>query len=364
VVSSKTARYRLDTFTSESLQGNPAGSPVERGIRIYLPPGYFDSATVRYPVVYLLHGYGADVSNPMIDSRRGFRKNYPVWLRVPFRKHLDRILTFERLDSLILSGELPPFILAQPDGSLKLPDIHRSRGLNGRVKSKGSLYTDSRFTGMFGTHIFREVVRCVDQRYRTIAEKSGRSLVGGSMGGYGALLGGILHPDQFQAIAALSPSISCLDLLDLHLLVPYKRILFGRARAEELGRRELEDILDTCDLVFSNDRPLLSSLERDESGAALHMDEAARKNWARSDLGCFLEVLPGAYRDVRLQINCERFDEFGFAGPCGRFHGQLESRDVEHEFEIYTDPVAEKFSPHSLGIAWHLPGALRFCLGR
>ena len=53
-------RYRLDTFKAASLAGNPLGSPEERGIRIYLPPGYFDSENARYPVAYFLHGYGAE----------------------------------------------------------------------------------------------------------------------------------------------------------------------------------------------------------------------------------------------------------------------------------------------------------------
>jgi hypothetical protein len=62
-------------------------------------------------------------------------------------------------------------------------------------------------------------------------------------------------------------------------------------------------------------------------------------------------------------INCEQTDEFGFAGPCRRFHDQLESRGIDHSFEIYTDPRARRISPHTLGIAWRIHEALRFCLG-
>ena len=358
----KRRRYRLDNFKSESLVGNPLGSPAERGIHVYLPPGYFDSGEARYPVVYFLHGYGGDSGSPVVNSRRGLRHSYPLRLRVPFRRFFTRVITLEKLDRLILSGALPPFILVQPDGSLHQPNIYNAKGLDGKVATKGSLYTDSPFSGSYATYVFEEVLGYVEGRYRTVGDKSGRYLMGGSMGGYGALLGGILHPNRFGAIAALSPSICCLDLLDLRLVVPFNRVLFGEAKAEEMGRKELGDIRDTCDLVFSNDRPLLAAIKRDGEGRAVQMDEQARENWACSDLGYLLDRHPDAFAGVRLQFNCARRDEFGFAGPCRRFHAQLEERGIEHSFQIYSEPKAERISLHILGIAWHILPALRFCL--
>ena len=65
---------------------------------------------------------------------------------------------------------------------------------------------------------------------------------------------------------------------------------------------------------------------------------------------------------VRLHFDCDRSDEFGFAGPCERFHAQLEERGIEHSFRIYSEPKAERISPHMLGIAWHVLPALHFCL--
>jgi len=358
----KKKRNRMETFDAKSLTGNPLGSPVKRGIRIYLPPGYFDSGEARYPVVYFLHGYGADSSNPVVNSRKGLRRNYPLALRVPFRKYFTRVLTLEKLDRLILSGELPPFILVQPDGSLHQPNIYGAKGLDGKVGSKGSLYSDSPFSGNYATFVFEDVLRYVEEHYRTVGDKSSRYLMGGSMGGYGALLGGILYPDRFGAIAALSPSICCLDLLDVRFVVPFNRILFGDAKAEEMGRKELGDIMDTCDLVFSKNRPLLPTIRRDEGGRSVRMDDQARENWARSGLGYLLGRHPRAFQDVRLLLNCARSDEFGFAEPCSRFHVQLQDKGIEHDFEIYSEPKAERISPHILGIAWHILPGLRFCL--
>ena len=358
----KLDRYRSDTFSGESMKDNPLGSPVERGIRIYLPPGYFESPEARYPVVYLLHGYGTDSSNSTVGSQKDIRKKYHILLRITFRKIFTRLLTFEDLDELILRSELPPFILVQPDGSLHLPNKFGVKGLNGKVGSKGSLYTDSPFTGKYTTYIFEDVVQYVDSRYRTICEKNGRALMGASMGGYGALLGGILYPSLFQAIVSLSPNISCLDLLEARLVVPFNRILFSDAKAEERGRLELEDILDTCDLVHSDDRRLVPTLKRDDTGRVVEMDSSARDNWVRPGLPSRVESHPEAFQGVRLLFNCEESDEFGFAGPCRRFHALLQRQGIDHAFEIYSNPEAARISPHSLGIAWHILSGLRFCL--
>ena len=41
-----------------ALQGNLEGDSPARDVYIYLPPSYASNRNQRYPVVYLLHGYG------------------------------------------------------------------------------------------------------------------------------------------------------------------------------------------------------------------------------------------------------------------------------------------------------------------
>jgi len=41
-----------------SLEGNLEGDSPDREATVYLPPSYASSPTRRYPVLYLLHGYG------------------------------------------------------------------------------------------------------------------------------------------------------------------------------------------------------------------------------------------------------------------------------------------------------------------
>jgi S-formylglutathione hydrolase FrmB len=329
---------------------------------VYLPPGYHEDPGRRYPVLYLLHGYGADTQSPIVGTRDLLRRNVPLPLRLLFARLLRRALSYERLDALIGSGSLPPFILVQPDGSLQLPQLNRLRRADGTPGMKGSFYSDSPFSGAYTSYIFGDVVDYVDAHYRTRAERGSRALIGGSMGGYGALLGGILHPERFESVAALSPAVGFLELLELQLVVPVFRRLLGRRRAERLGRLEVEDIADTCDLVFSRDRPLVPTVRRDSEGKVLELDMTAAANWDRADLCRIVAKHAEALKGVRVQINCEQSDEYGFAATLRCFHRTLGRLGIAHEFEVYSDPALARYSPHALGIACHVLPAFRFCL--
>ena len=90
--------YYIYGFTSEALSNNIMEDFPVREIVIYTPPGYdtHDYRT-RYPVLYLLHGYGGD--------NNYYRGLYGV---------------AEILDDLINSGEIEPMIVVMPDASNNL----------------------------------------------------------------------------------------------------------------------------------------------------------------------------------------------------------------------------------------------------
>ncbi|RPI64723.1 MAG: esterase family protein [Planctomycetaceae bacterium] len=104
-----------------------------------------------FPVLYLLHGLSDD---------------YTLWQR---RSSIERYA--ERL----------PVIVVMPDGG-------RSFYCN-----------DPRPGGMaFEDHIVKDVVGTVDRLFPTIASRGGRAIAGLSMGGYGALMLSLRHPDMFS----------------------------------------------------------------------------------------------------------------------------------------------------------------------
>src|SRR5256885_12883886 len=47
-----------DTVHATSLERNLYGDSPDRSVMVYLPQSYASSPNKRYPVVYLLHGYG------------------------------------------------------------------------------------------------------------------------------------------------------------------------------------------------------------------------------------------------------------------------------------------------------------------
>ncbi len=167
-------RVVADTVHAPSLAGNLFGDPVDQPAWVYLPPGY-DAGTRRYPVLYLLHGVLDEPGTWLHGAYQG--------LELP-----------ALMDSLIESGAVQPMIVVLPNGGNALG---------------GSFYRNSPVTGGWGDYVSVDLVRRVDGAYRTIARPESRALAGHSMGGYGALHIGILHPDVFSVVYAMNPCCLC-----------------------------------------------------------------------------------------------------------------------------------------------------------
>lgn len=357
-------RYRIDVFHGKSLEGNPINSPADRGMHVYLPPGYFESEEKKYPVIYFLHGYTGYDQKITVTSTEEDNKNLPVKLLPPYileQIDLDRWPSYKKFDELIAKGELDPFIFVQPDASLRLPHKDGAKDFSGAVQNKGSLFVNSAFTGNYADYIAKDVIEYVDANYRTIPDKQHRGLAGGSMGGYGALSVPIYHPDKFIATASLSPGNLDLEVLDLKLVVPIHEKVLGREWAEQYGVSLWGDVIDTADLVFSRDNPLWPSIVRDDTGKTIDFNKEAAKNWEKYNINNMIRENPDALKEVFLLLNCEKNDEFGLAAITKRIHETLTELGIDHEFELYSDPRAA-LSPHILGIGYQIISAIKFCL--
>ena len=356
-------RYRVDTIHATSLVGNPLGSPVERKLSIYLPPDYFQSAEKKYPVIYLLHGYNGNPKNwtTPVSAREKLG-----WLPPSILDQIDwsRSCDYGVLDKLIGDGELNPFILVQPDGSLQIPDKDGTYDFfTGETRTKGSFYINSRHAGNYEDYIIRDIIQHVEANYRTLNERRYRALMGVSMGGYGTLSILCSHADKFAAGAALSPANFTVDMLDWKLIVPMIEKLMDRATAEKTGAQGYGDILDTQDIVFSHEKPLLPSVVRDGSGKAISWDKDAAAIWDNYDINRMaMKHGSNDLKRVALMMNCESSDEFGLAGATERIHATFKQLGIKHEYEIYSDPAAAALSAHIMGIMYHVLPAMRFCL--
>jgi enterochelin esterase family protein len=160
----------IEHFHSHSLENNPLNDPATRQVPVYLPPDYDDERS--YPSVYLLAAFAA----------RGLKLlNDDLW-----QENIQ-----ERLDRLIMSGEIQPMIVVMPDAS---------------TRYGGSQYLNSAATGKYEDHIL-ELVQYIDDRYPTCKDRDFRAMMGHSSGGYGALRLSMRHPQVFGLVAAHAPDI-------------------------------------------------------------------------------------------------------------------------------------------------------------
>ena len=137
-----------------------------RPMFVYTPPGY-EGSRKRFPLLMLLHG--------MWGSQQDW----------PLKGDLCRTL-----DRMIARKQIPPMIVAIP-----------SDGLH----DNGTFYVNWHDgSGRFEDHMIDEVLAEVDANFRTSRARGKRAVAGLSMGGFGALVLGLRHPDQFSIIAGLS----------------------------------------------------------------------------------------------------------------------------------------------------------------
>jgi len=124
---------------------------------VILPTDYDSSITTRYPVLYLLHGLTGHYSDWAARTNvADYAANYRM-------------------------------IIVMPEGN-------------------DSWYTDSASVAAdkYESYILKELLPDVEQRYRTIEARYGRSIAGLSMGGYGAIKFGLKSAGTFVFAASMS----------------------------------------------------------------------------------------------------------------------------------------------------------------
>jgi putative tributyrin esterase len=133
---------------------------------VVLPEAYAQSGkeTMRYPVLYLLHGLAGRYSN---------------WL------------TKTKLSEYAAAYRM---IIVTPEGN-------------------DGWYTDSAtvLTDKYETYIVQELIPDVESRYRALRDRQGRAIAGLSMGGYGALKFGVKYPDRFVFAASISGALDAAE---------------------------------------------------------------------------------------------------------------------------------------------------------
>lgn len=158
----------------KSLEGNLEGNDPSREVWVVLPPGYGSDTNRRYPAVYALHGYTGSPES---------------WFKA------------DKLEDRINSA----FAAGAQEMILVFPNAYTLHG--------GSMYSVSDTTGDWETYITHDLVSHIDAKYRTLAHRDSRGLMGHSMGGYGTTRIGMKYPDVFSSLYAMSGC--CLSARDI-----------------------------------------------------------------------------------------------------------------------------------------------------
>lgn len=142
---------------------------ADKRLHVYLPPGYEQNPTTRYPVLYLNHGGGGDDSKWSATGASGGSA------------HLI-------LDNLIAAGKAKPMLVVMPS----------TRGCASATPSAPG--KDDACTQEF----LKDIIPMIDARYRTRAHRASRALAGLSMGGFVVLHTGMPHLDTFSELYVYS----------------------------------------------------------------------------------------------------------------------------------------------------------------
>ena len=221
----------------------------ERKYAIYLPPDY-ETSKRKYPVLYLLHGSG--------DDQTGW---------VQFGEVL------QITDKAIETGLATPMIIVMPDAQ---------SGQKGYFNSFDGEWNYESF-------FFDEFVPFIEKKYRIRSEKRFRAIAGLSMGGGGAFIYALRHPEMFSSACPLSGVMGELSYDEF-----YKK---NEANLKELRR-------ETVYNYYSNHNAL--SIIKNQTDANL--------------------------KSVKWYIDCGD-DDFLFEGNS-MVHVALKKRGIPHEYRV------------------------------
>ncbi|HEY7783426.1 MAG TPA: alpha/beta fold hydrolase [Pyrinomonadaceae bacterium] len=299
-----------------ALKGNMLGEPAELNAAIYLPPSYETDASKRYPTVYLLHG---------------FTGNYKAWINGGYQK-MNLQTT---MDSLIKDGKIREMIVVAP---------------NAWSHYGGAFYTNSVVTGNWEDYIYRDLVQYVDANYRTINSGESRGIAGHSMGGYGALVLGMRHPEVFSAVYAMSPCCTAIEG-DMSEANPvWLKVLRLKTKDElKLRPQSFDDFFVIAFVALStslspnpNAAPIQAHFpfkETSPNGAAASLEkhEPTYTRW-RSQMPAYMveEKEPNLRKLRGLFIDYGEKEEFShIVIGANQFSKALSDRRIPHTLEVY-----------------------------
>jgi len=164
---------------------------------VYIPPDYDTSTKTRYPVLYLMHGWG--------ENEQGWH----------VQGHVDVIM-----DNLIAAGKVRPMIIVMENLNAVKPGesaaLYFARGVLTQAvpeppPAPGAAPTPRRPLGPMGSAVFTEMmlndlIPMVERTFRVAPGRENRAMAGLSMGGFQTFTTTLANLDKFAYIGGFSGS--------------------------------------------------------------------------------------------------------------------------------------------------------------
>jgi hypothetical protein len=314
---------------SKYIAQNKTGTDPARKMLIYLPAGYDESSSQRYPVIYFL-------PNPFEDG---------------YRFDFDHRGAQNLFDQAIAAGVIQKFILVAVDMNTSLGS---------------SWYVNSRATGNWEDFMVQEVVPYVDRNFKTMSNRDSRGIAGIFIGGYGAIRFGMRHPDVFGSVYAMHP-VGTGTGVSISASLPKWDLLAGATSMDDVkkdGRTRIFTTMFQAHLANPDKPPLYIDLLAHQEGDKLIIDSRMMERFRNN---FYLETMIPEYADnlkslrglkfdwTRLDPNWDhvyanqafthKLNEFGITHQAEEYNGTFGESDWGVDGRLYTDalPFFQKY---------------------
>ncbi len=280
---------------------------VDKRYRIYLPAGYDDDPARRWPVLYYLHGLGGD-EDDWVDGG-----------------HLDQVADQVGLAAIVVMPDGDDSFYADAVSPAADYAACRREGA-GLLSRRGGRAHQCVRQRAYERYLVDDLLGHVDATYRTLAARTGRAIAGLSMGGLGAWMLALRHPDRFAGAASHSGLLA---------------LLYQGPHPYQPGAASLATDVSRWGVALGE----LGAWVRGIFGP----DHA---RWLAHDPASLIaQVQPG---QLALYLDCGTEDLFRFDAHAAYVHDLLTARGVAHTF--FLGPGRHDFR------FWHdrLDDSLRF----
>jgi enterochelin esterase family protein len=150
---------------------------------VYTPPDYAAQTQKKYPVLYIMPGYGEDESGWFTQGR-------------------GNII----LDNLIAEKKAVPMVIVTEDQFTALKPGEAPLVLGGR-RPGGARPSFGTYGQTFTEVMFNDLIPFMESHYRILPGRENRGMAGLSMGGMQTFLTALPHLDKFAYIGGFSPGV-------------------------------------------------------------------------------------------------------------------------------------------------------------